>query len=172
MMKLAAIAFLIAATGCDRVGDFDLGEGEAYCGQITLGNQYREGLSPRVVMRMSFDADQVTAGASPGNITTLDAGADEGAQRLLHEAALRPIVPLAHDALSELTFGDGRDRNLIYAVDGSADAESLLAVLSLRSDDQVEVRLIRAGKNGSTDPGRKPLFGLFVLAREQGDCGI
>jgi hypothetical protein len=164
------MAMLCATAGCDRVEAFTLEPGEAYCGQITLGNQYRQGLSPRVVMRMSFDGSAIEAGASPGSLSTYDSD-DE--QQLLSDAALRPIPPLAHDALSDLEFGDGRDRNLIYAVSASDEtAESLLAVLSLRSDDRVEVRLIRAGLGVEADTGRTPLFGLFVLSRSQSDCGF
>jgi hypothetical protein len=165
---------LLLLLGCDRIGDFDLEPDESYCGQITLGNQYRQGLSPRVQMRMTFDADQVSLGVSPGVLSTFDAGADDDKQRLIADAALRPIPPLVHDAFSDLQFGDGRDRNLLYAV-SAADptAESLLTVVSLRSDDLVEVRLIRAGLGGDqVSLARKPMYGLFVLKREQGDCGF
>ncbi|HHH31878.1 MAG TPA: hypothetical protein ENK57_26520, partial [Polyangiaceae bacterium] len=61
-----ALAF---TTGCDRLASFDLEPGESYCGNIALGSQYRQGLTPRVQMRMSFDADKVDAGGSPGVIT-------------------------------------------------------------------------------------------------------
>jgi len=169
-------AWLLVATcswGCDRVGDFDLAPDESYCGKISLGSQTRQGLSPRVVMRMSFDADQVSDGQSPGTLTTFDSGADAAHQQLLANAPLRPILPLARDAMSDLQFGDGRDRNLVYAVSAAdPDAESLIAVVSLRSDDQVGVRLIRPGIAGDAPATRQPVFGLFLLQRKQGNCGI
>ena len=53
------------------------------------------------------------------------------------------------------------------------EAEGLLAVLSLRSDGNVEVRLIRPGASDDTNglpEGRRPLFGLFTLRRQPGAC--
>jgi hypothetical protein len=173
----AGLAICLLACGCDRVDSFDLEAGESYCGQITLGHAYRAGFSPRVQVRLSFDSEKVELDESPGTISTFDAGAEEAKQRLLDTAALRPIPPLSHDPLSQLEIGDGRDRNLIYAVSPQTTiAESLLVILSLRSDDAVEVRLIRPGsapnEAGETPTGREPLFGLFVLERQQGDCGF
>ena len=112
---------------------------------------------------------------SPGTLTTFDAG-EETEPQLLTEAPLRPIAPLSHDPLSQLEFGDGRELNLIYAVSPtSPEAESLLAVVSLRTDEAVEVRLIRPGTDATGDAvpaGRTPLFGLFLLRRRDGDCGF
>jgi hypothetical protein len=165
---------LLAAGGCDRLASFDLEPGESYCGPIALGSQIRQGLTPRVQMRMTFDADQVDLGGSPGVITTFDAEAD--VQRLLDEAELRPIEPLAFDALADMEMGDGRERNLIYAASPSqADSESFLVIISLRTDDVVEVRLLRPGLSdvdGEVPPERRPIFGLFQLTRREGDCGF
>jgi hypothetical protein len=172
---LVVVAAVTTATGCDRINDFDTGPGEAYCGQITLAGGYRAGFTPRVQMRLTFDSSKVDAGESPGAITTFDAGLETEPQ-LLTDAPLRPIPAMSHDPLSQLEFGDGREVNLIYAASPSSpDAESVLAVLSLRTDDAVEVRLIRPGiETGEDDvpSGRKPLFGLFVLRRRDGDCGF
>lgn len=164
----------LLAPGCNDLGSFDTGEGEAYCGQITLAGDYRLGFSPRVQMRLHFSYSQIELGASPGAITTIDSGIEaEEDRRLLSEAPLRPIPPLAHDPLSELEFGDGREKSFIFAVTpADPQAESLLAVVSLRSDEAVEVRLIRPGVAGQAPAGREPLFGLFVLQRQEGDCGF
>jgi hypothetical protein len=52
-------------------------------------------------------------------------------------------------------------------------AESLLAFLSLRSDDEVEVRLVRAGSDAAdVDEGRRPIYGMFLLSRREGTCGF
>jgi hypothetical protein len=166
----------IGATGCDELADFDTAAGESYCGQITLGSDYRQGLSPRVQLRLQLDTSKLAAGESPGLLSSYDAGGDGTTpERLLDASPLRPITPLSHDPLSELEFGDGRERNLIYAV-SPADpmAESLLAVLSLRSDGAVEVRLLRPGASigGDATAGRRPLFGMFVLERQEGLCGF
>ncbi len=170
MHKAVCMALALSGVACERVDDFTLEAGESYCGEITLGNQYRQGLSPRVAMRMTFDAAGIEHATGPGTLTTFDSGTEE---QLLRDAPLRPIPPLSHDALSDLTFGDGRDRNFIYAVSASdAAAESLIAIVSLRSDDRIEVRLIRPGMEGTDDSGRTAIFGLFVLSRSEGACGF
>jgi hypothetical protein len=166
---------LIAALSysCDRVSDFDLAPGESYCGNITLAAAYRAGLSVSTQMRMTFDSSKLDAGEPPGTLTTFDAG-DESKNQLLADAPLRAIPALEHDPLSQLEFGDGREKNFMFAVSPVApDAEAIIAVVSLRTDETVEVRLIRAGV--ATDPppaGREPLFGLFTLERQQSSCGF
>jgi len=163
---------------CNDLSDFDTAADEAFCGQITLGSGYRSGFSPRVQMRLRLQTRKIEQGLSPGTLSTYDSGGEGGEiERVLDRAALRPIPPLAHDPLSELEFGDGRERNLLYAVSPpDPEAESLLAVLSLRTDEAVEVRLIRPGVSPADEPdpprAREPLYGLFVLERQQGQCGF
>ena len=168
-----AVLGLTFASSCNKLERFDTPPGEAFCGQISLGSAYREGLSPRVQARVRIAADKLETVESPGTVSTYDAGESGAAQRLVDEAALRPIGPLAHDALGDLEFGDGRERNLVFAsTPVDPDAESLFAVVSFRSDDRVELRLLRAGREGDVPAGRRPVFGLFVLERQQGDCGF
>jgi hypothetical protein len=178
MKRIVLVAALALSCGaCDRLADFELESNEAFCGRITTARRYREGLSPRVQMRLKLDVAQIETEEVAGTITTFDAEAGESA-RLLDAAALRPIPAMAHDALSGLEFGDGRERNLMYAVSPSdRNAESLLAVISLRHDERVEVRLVRPGKlfaasGEPAEPAHRPLFGLFMLARQVGDCGF
>ncbi|WP_437782980.1 hypothetical protein [Sorangium sp. So ce1097] len=167
------------AAGCDDVSRFSTTEGESYCGAITLGGAFRAGLSPRVQMRLTLDADALDGPEPPGALWTYeapDAAAPE--LRLLDGAPLRPIGALAHDPLSRLEFGEGRERNAIYAVSPSdPDAESLLAILSLRTDESVEVRLLRPGQaplpSGEAPAAeRRQVFGNFRLTRRTGTCGF
>ena len=173
--------FLCAAVAvaCDDVERFSTEPGKAYCGAITLGSSFRMGLSPRVQMRLRFDAAQIDGPESPGTLSTYEAGTgDQPERRLLDDAELRPMPAMAHDPLSRLEFGDGRERNAIYAVSpGDPEAESMLAIVSLRADEQVEVRLLRAGSkvagDGTPPPeGRRAIFGIFTLSRQKGDCGF
>ena len=174
----AALATVLMTVGCNSLEEFDTGDGEAFCGQITLGSAYRTGFSPRVQLRLRLDTSRIFEGQSPGTVSSFEAGSD-GAEpkRLLDTAQLRPFAPLAHDALADLEFGDGRERNLVYAV-SPADpaAEALLAVVSLRTDDTVEVRLIRPGQDLAADQDppaeRRQLFGVFVLHKRQDLCGF
>lgn len=174
MNRLITPAALLAlASGCEDLTDFDTTTGEAYCGAVTLAAAYRVGFSPRVQMRLgSFDASKIETGESPGLLSTYDAGED--VPQMFVEVPLRPIPAMMHDPLSQLQFGDGREKNLIYAVSPTdPTAESLVAVVSLRSDDSVEVRLIRPGASDeNVAPSRRQLFGLFSLTRQDGNCGF
>lgn len=163
------------ALGCEDLSRFSTGDGESYCGAIALGAAFRRGFTPRTQMRLTLDAEKVDGSDSPGSLTTRDLLDDEGTElRLLDGAPLRPIPPLAHDALSRPELGEGRVRTAMYAVTpADPDAEALIAVLSLRTDGDVEVRLLRPGAADDVEglpPGRRPLFGLFTLSRRKGAC--
>jgi hypothetical protein len=169
------LAALSLTLGCEDLSRFSTAEGEPYCGAITLGAAFRRGFTPRTQMRLTLDADKIDGADSPGALTTRELLDDAGAEiRLLDAAPLRPIPPLAHDAFSRPDLGEGRVRTAVYAVTPSdPDAESLLAILSLRTDGDVEVRLLRPGASDDTasvPAGRKPLFGLFTLRRKPGAC--
>jgi hypothetical protein len=155
---LASVAALAsgAALGCDDMARFSTGPDEAYCGSITLGGAFRTGFTPRVQMRLKLDAMLIDGPGSPGSLSTFEAAdGDQPERRLLSEA-------------------EARERNALYAVSPSdPEAESALAVVSLRSDEKVEVRLLRGGSAESApSEGRQPLFGIFALSREKGECGF
>jgi len=171
-LVLASIAL---ACSCDDVGRFSTRPREAYCGAITLGSAFRTGLSPRVQMRLTLDADALDSGEAPGRLWTFEAATeDKPERRMLDGAELRPIPPLSHDPLSHFEMGEGRERNTLFAVSPIDPAEeSRLAFLSLRSDGGVEVRLLRAG-SAEPDAGdaRRTIFGMFSLVRREGQCGF
>ncbi|EYF00167.1 hypothetical protein [Chondromyces apiculatus] len=168
-----------AASGCDDLDRFSTEPGEAYCGAVTLGGSFRTGISPRVQMRLEIDAGAIDGPEPPGTLTTYEAATEDQAERrLLAGAALRPIAPLAHDALSRLEFGEGRERNAIFAVSPADPAEeALLSVVSFQSDGAIEVRLLRPGAlvaEDGTEPGsgRRQMFGIFRLAKRKEGCGF
>ena len=174
---LATASFALLFGGCDPLANFDLEPTEAFCGHIASASRYRQGFSPRVQMRLRIDTMKIGTDDTVGTMTTFDPDAGRSA-RMLNGSALRPITAMSHDPLSRLEFGDGRERNMIYAVTpDNHDAESLLAVVSLRHDDRVEIRLLRPGKKltSSGQPSganHRPIFGLFTLTRQAGDCGF
>jgi hypothetical protein len=177
--RLVAVASLAALAGCDDMTQFSTADGESYCGVIARGGAFRAGLSPRVQMRLTLDAAKLDGAGSPGTVSTYEAADGESPERrLLDGAALRQIPPLSHDPLSRPVFGDGRERNAIYAVSAAEPgAESMLAILSLQTDDSVEVRLLRAGAeagpSGEAPPvERRQIFGVFRLTRRRGTCGF
>ncbi len=170
------LAAALAVSACEDLTRFSTGAGESYCGNITLGAAFRRGFTPSTQMRLTLDASKIDTAESPGRLWTREVlPADEGGVvRILDNAPLRPIPPLAHDILSRPELGDGRVRTAIYAVTPTdPEAEGLLAVLSFRSDGEVEVRLLRPGASDDTSgvpAGRRPLFGLFTLTRLPGPC--
>jgi hypothetical protein len=173
----AAVGALgVTGSGCNDLDRFTTADNEAYCGSITLSSRFRTGLSPKVQMRLRLDARAIDGPEAPGTLSTYEAPDEEGLppQRLLDESALRVIEPLSHDPLSELEFGEGRDKNALFAVSAAApESEAMLAVVSLKADDNVEVRLIRPGSDAEDAPAeRRALFGLFPLSRREGDCGF
>jgi hypothetical protein len=126
-------------------------------------------------MRLQFDADALDGPDSPGRVSTFEAPTSElPERRMLDEALLRPIPPLAHDPLSRVEMGEGRERNAVFAVSPRDPAAAgMLAFLSLRSDDGIEVRLLRPGTDaGVEDDHRKLIFGLFSLVKREGSCGF
>jgi hypothetical protein len=168
-----AASFLIAGCNADD-GAFSTARGQSYCGAVTLGRAFREGLGPRVQMRLQLDVEALDAGESPGRVWAWEAATQVTPERsLLDGVPLEPIGPLAHDALGDLDFGEGRERNGLFAVrPANPDVEGMIAVLSLRSDGLVEIRLLRAGLRGEGAPEeRSPVFGMFLLERRRGDCG-
>ncbi|MCC6556492.1 MAG: hypothetical protein IT372_26330 [Polyangiaceae bacterium] len=178
--RAALIGLGLAAAGCDDLSRFSTADGEAYCGSVTLASGFRTGLSPRVQMRLTLDATALDGTEPPGLLSTYEA-ADEThpERRLLDRAPLRPIAPLANDPLSHLEFGDGRERNAIFAVSPvDPAAESMLAIISLQTDDSIEVRLLRPGAprdeaTGDPPPAeRRQIFGMFRLTRRPNECGF
>jgi hypothetical protein len=175
----AGLATALLAGGCDDLDRFSTREGEAYCGSVTLGGAFRTGLSPRVQMRLEIDAAALDGADPPGTLSTFEAAdEDRPERRLLDRAPLRPIKPLAHDPLSRLEFGEGRERNAMFAVSpSSAEAEAMLAIVSFRTDEAIEVRLLRPGAaavpgGDAVEEGRRQIFGIFRLTKREGDCGF
>ncbi len=160
-------------SACNDLRAYTTESGEAYCGAITRGSAFRAGMSPRVQMRLEIDAEALEGPDSPGRLSTYEAEtSDLPERRLFSDAILRPIPPLAHDALSQVDMGEGRERNAIYAISpNDATAAGVLVFLSLRSDNGIEVRLLRPG-NETNDPAQKLIFGLFSLVKREGTCGF
>jgi len=179
MKRALGIAALVAtASGCTDLSRFSNDASDSYCGSITLAGSFRSGFSPRVQMRLWIDATKLDGSTSPGKLATFEAS--DGMTkptRLLDDADLIPITAMQNDPLSRLEFGEGRERNAIFSVLPSAtDVDPILAFVSLKTDETVEVRLVRAGLPATTEPppepGKRALFGIFPLTRQPGTCGF
>jgi hypothetical protein len=172
MRKSAGLVFLfsmLALAACKDVSRFSTGPGESYCGQIVDASFVRRGFIGTPRLRMTFDADHL--GDSPGLLSTDD--------QLLVNVPMRPLPELSHDPLSTFNFGEGRDKNLLFAVDPSDPAKgpTITVVVSLMHSGDAEVRLVRgapATDGGSAGAGDgAPLFGVFApLIRRPGQCSF
>jgi hypothetical protein len=177
-VPLPLVLLALAGAGCTDLDRFTTAPSESYCGAVTLSSSFRQGFSQRVQMRLQLDAAQLDGELSPGVVWTYEAAdGSEPEARLLNRAPLRRIPKLDNDALSQLDLGGGRDATRIFAVTpADLDEDPLLAVVSVRSDDGVEVRLLRPGLTGTAakpaPSGRRPKFGVFTLYKQIGTCGF
>jgi hypothetical protein len=169
---LAVTAATAAGIGCASITGYSTAPGESYCGTVTADATFRTGLAADAQMRLTLDASQIDGELSPGSVWTLETSTD---RRLVDGMPLRRIPQLENDPLSMPDLGSGRDHTRVFALTSSpAGEDPLVAVLSLRSDSGVEVRLLRPGLDPATSPppGQAPLFGLFVLYKQAGTCGF
>jgi hypothetical protein len=173
--RLAAIAVVAwAASGCSTLDRYSTGAGESLCGSVTSTASFRTGLAAGARMRLTLDASQLDGDTSPGSVWTYEpADAENPARKLATGAPLRRIPALENDPLSSPDLGGGRDHTRLFALTPALQTEEpLLAVLSLRSDDGVEVRLLRPGVATAAVEGQAAIFGLFTLAKQAGTCGF
>jgi hypothetical protein len=169
---LFGLGILAISGGCRDLSRFSTREGEAYCGKLVsapAGAQgfLPEGEPPSVAMRLVLAAAEL--GSSPGRITTNDANRGYCSPRpLFDEAPLRAVSEAAHDAISQLEFGDGREYNGLYWIDSRCKG-SMLGVLSLMKSEKVELRLFKPGALGTSD-GDQEGFVQFDFTRRAGGC--
>lgn len=167
MTRLTALALAAAGLGCQSIDRYSTAPGESYCGAVTSDPTFSTGLDPNARMRLQLDGSLFDGDASPGTLWT-----EEPTRHLVDGAPLRRIPTLANDPLGTPDLGGGRDHTRVFALTPASAGESpLLGVVSLRSDDGVEVRLLRPGLDGAPS-GQAPLFGLFTLGKQAGTCGF
>jgi hypothetical protein len=158
--------------GCKDIDRFSTDEGESYCGKIVSTSIVRRGFSSGACMRLTFDARRLND--RPGMLWTNDG--------MFADTPLQAIPQLSHDPLLTFTFGEGREKNFLFAADPADPARgpTVTAVISLMHSGDAEVRLLR-GAAAATDPppppeagpgvDGAPLFGVFApLRRQHGAC--
>jgi hypothetical protein len=168
---MAVLSF--ATIGCQHVDRFDTSEGDAYCGSIVDGRFVRQGFERQLRVKLAIDTKQLFS--RPGSLQSNDADTGPCApQPLFDDAPLRVMPEVLADSLSTLEFADGQERNLISWVD-SACQGTMLSVVSLKRNGDVELRLLRPGQDPeqtTTEVGKNEAgFGVFLLQRER-DCGF
>jgi hypothetical protein len=173
-LAATGLAAVTAGLGCSSLDGYSTAAGESYCGAVTADATFRTGLPAGLTMRLTLDAGELEGEISPGAVwVSPDASSALPSQRLLDGATLRRIPALENDPLSMPDLGGGREHTHLFAVTpGATGEDALLAVLSLRSDEGVEVRLLRPGLGGAPPAGKQAVFGLFVLYKQGGTCGF
>ncbi len=158
LMILVAAPLLGVVGACRDLSRFSTA-GDHFEGAVVRGSFVRAGIAEDTHVCLTLDTDHLQD--APGTVSSTDGR--------FQATPLRPIPQIWQDPLSSLTFGEGRVKNLVYAVTPSADAgdpQDMLAVISLMQTDDVEVRLIRSAPGGSTNA----VFGVFTLTRQRGPC--
>ena len=131
-------------------------------------------------MALTVDAAALTArgesGAIVGRLSSDDAAqglCSADGLALFNGAPLRTMPALDRDPLSSVEFGSGRDYNFFAWVDSSCQG-TMLAVVSLMRNDDIELRLLKPKPLPApgAGPADQPGFGLFYLSRPNSGCGF
>lgn len=164
LARPAVFALLATVAACRDPERFST-HGDHYEGLVVGGAFTRAGVEPS--LRLCLELDATSLQDRPGSLRSSD-GRFNGPLRVVPEAF--------HDPIATLTFGDGRERTMLYAVtptaDGGAEPE-VLVLLSLMTGGTVDVRLVRgaAGAAGDAEPGQAPrIFAVVPLERRDGPC--
>ncbi|WP_394824248.1 hypothetical protein [Pendulispora albinea] len=148
--------------GCRNLSRFSTTSGH-YEGTVVSGTFVRANIDDGTRMCLTIDTDQLQT--APGAISTSDGR--------FSATALRQIPQVWHDPLSSLSFGEGRERNLIYMAAASSDAGAggdVTVIISLMESGDVEVRLLRGGASASPAAAATNIFGVFILHQTGGNC--
>jgi hypothetical protein len=175
---LLALA-LVASVSCRNLDSFDTQPGEAYCGPLISQPAFQDGFVPtgsRPTLELSLTLDTSKLSSEPGILRSNDAttglcASTTGA--LFQDAPLRAIPQVDHDVLSQLTFGEGHEHDFFAWVDSSCQG-TMLAVVSLLKNDQVEIRLFKPARlpPPNATPAESPGFAVFHFELQKDGCGF
>jgi hypothetical protein len=162
-----AVGAAACATGCRDLSRYSSG-GDSFEGPVVKADFVRANVGGDTRACITLDTDHLQDG--PGRLSTSDGR--------FHAEPLRPIPQVWHDPISTLSFGEGREKNLVYVATptaGTADAADtgdVLVVVSLMTSGGVEVRLLRGAPGADAGLGTLPanVFGVFQLVRQVGPC--
>lgn len=166
MRVLSVVALALALAACRDLSRFS-SHGDRFEGPVVTGSFVRSGIGEGTTMCLTLDTEHLQDG--PGVISTSDGRFDK--------APLRQIPQIWHDPLSTMSFGEAREKNLVYAVRPSNETVDAFVVVSLMQSGGVEVRVLRGAPDmttTTTDAGTgapQPIFGVFSLDRRDGACG-
>jgi len=153
---------MLAGVSCRNVSRFSTGSGH-YEGAVVSGDFVRFNVPDQTRMCLTLDVDHFQD--TPGIVSSSDGR--------FTATALRQIPQIWHDPLSTLSFGEGRERNMVYMLAPQAsdplEQADVTVFLSLMDSGDVEVRLVR-GAPPSKAGAPSAIFGVFVLTQASGAC--
>ena len=164
-----------AVLGCHNLDGFDTKPGDAYCASILRQPEFASGFQPAghppdLELALTLDTERLTS--EPGRLRSNDAvGGICGDQPLFQEAPLRAIPEVDHDVLSTLSFGEGHEHDFFVWVDSTCQG-TMLGVVSLLKNDQVELRLFKPAHKPvpKAPPDQSPGFAMFHFEVQKGGC--
>jgi len=179
-LSCLGLCSLSLSLGCTDLSEFQLEDSEAYCGSMVSAPLFHSGFIPEnappsLRLRLHLDIDALTT--EPGHLTTDDRahGLCKSSDRpLFDEAQLRAIPEVLHDLISTLEFGQGREHSFFAYVDSTCQG-TMLAIVSLMKNQDVEVRLFKPAAMAASDApaGKSSGYALFHLKpRETKNCGF
>jgi len=162
---LFALSALLAAGGCRNISRFSTTGGGHYEGQVVSGSFVRSNVNEGTRMCLTLDTDHLQT--TPGTISSSDGR--------FSATPLRQIPQIWHDPLSTFSFGEGRERNLLYMAapqvgDAGGDPSDISVFLSLMDSGDMEVRLVRGAPTSLNSTNATNIFGVFTLIQALGDC--
>ena len=161
----------LALLGCHSLDGFDTKPGYAYCGPIIGVAPFQAGFvplnqPPSLWLALTLNTSNLTS--VPGYLTSNDTAnglCSASGQPLFQGAPLRAIPEVDNDVLSTLSFGEGHEHDFFAWVDSTCQG-TMVAVVSLMKNDQVELRLFKPARQPPPDagPAEIPGFAVFHLA--------
>lgn len=168
LSRLACALGTVLLAGCHNLDGFTTKPGEAYCGAMVSSPQFTSGFvptgsPPALDVALTLDTNKLTS--IPGILSSDDAQnglCSASGQPLFQDAPLRAIPEVDHDAISQLTFGEGHEHDFFAFVDSTCQG-TMVAVVSLLKNNQVELRLFKPARLPSDDTSPLPGFAVFPL---------
>src|SRR5450432_2170182 len=183
---LLGVLGAFAVLSCRNLDSFNTKPGDAYCGAIIGEPAFQAGFVPKgqppqLELSLTLDTNKLTS--EPGILRSREckgtcSGNESGlcsdpTQPLFQDAPLRAIPAVDHDVLSTLSFGEGHEHDFFAWVDSTCQG-TMLAVVSLMKNDQVEMRLFKPARlpPAKAPPDQQPGFAMFHFDVQKGGCGF
>jgi hypothetical protein len=158
------LALPAASLACRDESRFS-NSGDHFEGAVVQSSFVRALVGPDVRLCLTLSTDHLQD--APGAISTSDGR--------FASTQLRPIPQVWHDPLATLSFGEGREKNLVYIASSNDKQGDVMVVVSLMKSGSVEVRLLRGAPDadaGSASGSPTNLFAVFYLERASGPCSF